>query len=87
MSKKDVNLLLEELRIELTELKSDSLLREEVVHLINEIEQQLQLDQESKEERTLVDRIRSLIGRFEVEHPRLTNILSEIMNKLSNIGI
>lgn len=87
MSKKDLNLLLEELRLELTELKSDSLLREEVVRLINEIEQQLQLDQDSKEEKSLADRIRSLIGRFEVEHPRLTNILSEIMNKLSNIGI
>lgn len=87
MSKKEVNLLIEKLKLELTELKSDSLLREEIIRLIDEIERQLPLNESDVEEKTLADRIRSLIGRFEAEHPRLTNILSEIMNKLSNIGI
>ena len=87
MSKKEVNFLLEKLKLELTELKPDSLLREEIIRLIDEIEQQLPINESDIEEKTLADKIRSLIGRFEVEHPRLTNILSEIMNKLSNIGI
>jgi Domain of unknown function (DUF4404) len=36
---------------------------------------------------TLADRMRSLIDDFEVQHPQLTNILSTIAERLSDMGI
>ncbi len=36
---------------------------------------------------TLPGRVRDQIERFEVEHPRLTGILNDVMVALSNLGI
>lgn len=82
MSQKEIHLLLDKLKKEIEILDSNSELHLEINQLIVDIEHHLKL-----REATVVDNIRNYIERMEIEHPRITNILSELMIKLINIGI
>lgn len=56
--------------------------------LIDEVESQLDaLESGEDDDGTLVDGLRTQIEQFEVEHPRVTAILNDIMVTLSNMGI
>ena len=82
MSQEDLHQLLSALKKEVESLDAGSEAHKEINTLISDIELQLKLQEES-----LVENIRKYIGRLEAEHPKITNILSDIMIKLSNIGI
>ncbi len=82
MSKEEVHDLLVKLKREVKNLDSNSDIHKEINSLISDIEQKLALNETS-----LTENIRNYIEQFEAEHPRVTNILSELMIKLMNIGI
>ena len=82
MGQEDLHQLLNALKKEVGNLDASSKVHKEINALISDIELQLELQEES-----LVENIHKYIGRFEAEHPKITNILSEIMIKLSNIGV
>ncbi|MEJ2115014.1 MAG: DUF4404 family protein [Gammaproteobacteria bacterium] len=82
MSQEDLHQLLSALRREINNLDANSDAHKEINALISDIELQLKLQEVS-----LVENIQKYIGRLEAEHPKITNILSDIMAKLTNIGI
>ncbi len=82
MSKEEVHDLLVKLKREVNNLDSSSDIHNEMNSLITDIEQQLELNETS-----ITENIRNYIEQIEAEHPRVTNILSELMIKLMNIGI
>lgn len=82
MSQEDLHQLLSKLRKEIDYLDASSEIHKEINSLIADIELQLKLQKVS-----LTENIRNHIEKFEVEHPKITNILSDIMIKLINIGV
>ena len=87
MSQEDLQQLLNELRTELSELDTDSETSQELQLLINEIEDKIEELEESHHQHALTDSVQENIVKFEVEHPKITAILNDIMLKLSNMGI
>ena len=72
-----------ELRAEIDRLDADDAAhRERLEQLVDEIETQLAAEDDSA-----LGAIRQQIESFEVEHPRVTAILNDIMVTLSNLGI
>lgn len=55
--------------------------------LLSDIERQLSRPEDSEHHATLIADVRAAIQHFEVEHPRTTAILNQIMMALSNMGI
>ena len=82
MSQEDIRLTLNKLKKEIDGLESNSTTSKELYQLMDELEQLLQA-----RENTLIDDVRHQIEKLETEHPKITNILSEIMIKLINIGV
>lgn len=76
--------LLSQLKEELKELNIDSENYQEISQLISDIENQIE---DIEEEPSLIERLQMQIEQFEVEHPKFTAILNDIMVKLSNMGI
>ncbi len=60
--------------------------RDRATRLIDDIEKQLDSPHDIDSE-SVIDHIRSLIEKFEVEHPRITGIMNRIMMALSDMGI
>ena len=85
MSQKELHQLVEKLRDELNSLKVNDTGKNELNSLLTEIEKQLSESSVKETHEPLLKNIQSHIEQFEAEHPRMTNILSEVMNKLSNI--
>ncbi len=84
MSREKLHAQLRQLRQELDKLaKDDNVARTRLDTLINEIE----ADIDTTEPERLVDKIQQSIDHFEVEHPRATAILNDLMVTLSNMGI
>lgn len=78
---------LKALRSEIKNLKgSDEATRRRLEDLAARIEEQLAGGDES-EPHSLLKELEDEIMRFEVEHPRLTAIINDIMVTLSNMGI
>lgn len=61
--------------------------RERLTSLVENIEQNVDFSGLSDEHQDLVEDVKDAITHFEVEHPRITGILNEIIMTLSNIGI
>jgi uncharacterized protein (UPF0335 family) len=87
---------LEELRLEINATDpSDGAAKERLNQLISDIERRVQRSRESgAEERaeaehadTLLDNIRDAIKQLELEHPRATTLLNQIMMTLGSAGI
>ena len=87
MSEEELHQLLNKLRAELECLDTDSDVHQELGLLISNIEQQIEELKDKQHEMSLVENVQTHIEKFEVEHPRITNILNDIMMKLTNIGI
>ncbi len=87
MSQEDLHHKLNKLRSELENLEVNSDVHQELSHLISSIEQQIQGLEDKQHKNSLMESIQGHIEKFEVEHPRITSILNDIMVKLSNIGV
>jgi len=87
MSQEELHQLLNKLRAELECLDTGSDVHQELGILISNIEQQIEELENKQHEMSLVENVQTHIEKFEVEHPRITNILNDIMMKLTNIGI
>lgn len=89
MSEEKINNALEELRREVERLEvGDSEARERLTNLIENLEQNLKPSEVSEDgHQGLIDDVKEVVTHFEVEHPRVTGILNDIMMTLSNMGI
>lgn len=88
MPEKELRDGLERLRAERDRLPAeDRDNRERLDALIAEIEDRLAHPDDRDRHHGLVERVREAIEEFEVEHPRATAILNDIMVTLANMGI
>jgi Domain of unknown function (DUF4404) len=88
MSRENLENALARLRLELDALGEEaSSARSALRILIDEVEEELDHLETDDRAASLLLRVRHQVERFEVEHPRITGILNEIMISLSNIGI
>ncbi len=88
MTEKNVSQALAELRSQIDQLAaSDSAARTRLESLISDIEDNVHLLESGEHQVHLIGDLREAISEFEVEHPRLTGILNDIMVALSNLGI
>ncbi len=88
MSRDELHQPLERLRAEIKKLgDEDQAIKRRMKRLVADLESKLEGSEESAEEPQLIDSLRRNIERFEVEHPRLTGVLHELMRELSNMGI
>ena len=55
--------------------------------LISDLERKLERPDDAEHHETLLRNVKESIGQLELEHPRATNILNQIMVALGNIGI
>ena len=88
MSRQNLENALARLRLELAALGEEaSSARSALRVLLDEVEHELEHLETAERAASLRLRVRHQIESFEVEHPRITGILNEIMVSLSNIGI
>ncbi len=88
MSKNELHEPLERLRAEIGKLgDEDEAIRQRMKRLVTDLERRLESSEQAEHEEHLVDGLRQNVERFEVEHPRLTAVLNQIMVQLSNMGI
>lgn len=89
MSENDITRALADLRQQISELPAaDSAIREKMQGLLSDLEQQLGTVADVVEPNNdLAEDIKEAISEFEIEHPRLTGILNDIMIALGNLGI
>ncbi len=79
---------LDQLRAEIKKLgKDDKAIRQRMKRLVADLERKLESSEDFEHEPQLIEGIRRNIERFEVEHPRLTGVLNQMMVELSNMGI
>lgn len=88
MSRDELQQALAKLRDELDALGPEHAhTRERLETLVSEVESELAaLDAEADHE-SVIESMKTRLEQFEVEHPRITNILNDIMVTLSNLGI
>ena len=88
MSRPQLEQSLDALRKELAALEPGAEdVRRRLSALIDDIDKELEALDENQEHDSLLEQLRHQIESFEVEHPRVTNILNDIMVTLSNLGI
>lgn len=79
---------LEELRQEIEKLEiGDPKNKERLTGLVQSIEQRMIPGVVDTEQPDLIEEVKDVVTQFEVEHPRITGILNDIMMALSNLGI
>lgn len=87
MSKQEIQSILSELKAESANIKpSDTDAVDYINQLINKLER-LVSEPEVSDHHSLLDHMRTTIGKFEVSHPKLTAIVNELMVKLAGLGI
>ena len=87
MEEKDLNSLLKQLRVELTNARAmDEQGRELLRALDKDIRAFLERADDDDDD-SLLERLQDSIDYFETTHPRLTTALSQILNALNNAGI
>lgn len=80
MSREEIRESLEQLRTEVHQLDSgDQHVRERVDEIIDELEHQLENPDDAAHRGNVVESVRKATEQFEVEHPRITSILNQIM--------
>lgn len=88
MTEKQINAALEELRKEIEKLEvGDQTAKEHLASLVENIENRLESPESGEEDHDLVEEMKDAVTQFEVEHPRITGIINDIMMTLSNVGI
>jgi hypothetical protein len=87
MSQEKLSASIESLRAEIENLKvDDAAAKSRLDALIEELEKQLS-EPEHGGTATLNASVTEMIEHFEVEHPRITGILNDLMVTLSGMGI
>ena len=88
MSRHELHEPLERLQAEIEKLgEDDEAIKERMTQLVTDLEHRLGSAEEPEHEPQLIEGLRQNIERIEVEHPRLTGVLNQIMVELSNMGI
>ncbi len=90
MNDQDFRKLLEKLQNEIEQTESDDEKGRELLHhLSTDIRVFLKRPESEKEqpEESLVERLNDAIDHFEITHPALTTMLSQMLNILNNAGI
>jgi predicted transcriptional regulator len=88
MTEQKLNDALGELRKEIERLEIDNrATKERLATLVENIEQRIESSGGGEEHHDLVEEMKDAITHFEVEHPRITGIINDIMMTLSNAGI
>lgn len=87
MSEKNLLETLEQLREQVAALEADAPSKARLESLVETLEQRLSVAGSEEHHLHLVAELKETISHFEVEHPRLTGILNDLMVTLSNMGI
>lgn len=88
MSDSELHELIGQLKSEIARLgPQDDEARARLRALVAEVEQRLDPAEEDDAAEDLMERLRETVERFEVEHPRATGILNNIMVTLGSMGI
>lgn len=88
MTDKEIVQALAALRAEIEQLdQADAATGERLEELVSKLEQQVTAAELGQHQMHLVEDIKDAITEFEVEHPRMTGILNDIMVALGNLGI
>jgi uncharacterized protein involved in exopolysaccharide biosynthesis len=82
MSREHLEQLLARLREELAVLEKRGVEAPQLQALVDDIERQVAAD-----DTTVTGELKRRVEAFEVEHPRVTAILNDVMVTLSNLGI
>ena len=83
MSREQLEHLLQRLRDELAALEKQGVQAQpQLKALVDDIEKQV-----AAEDNTVTGELKRRVEAFEVEHPRVTAILNDVMVTLSNLGI
>lgn len=87
MSNNEIKSAIDQLRDEIEHLAEDNAgQKEKLSALVASLQQTLETPQDDHPHGLLAE-LRENIEVFEVEHPRITGVLNELMIALSNIGI
>lgn len=87
MAEKKINEALAELRDEISQLEiGDQDVKDRLTSLIENIERGVDSG-DSEDHSALNEEMQDVITFFEVEHPRITGIVNDIMMALNNMGI
>ncbi len=79
---------LEELRAEINHADlTEGPARERLNALITDLERKLEDPDDEEHHASLLGNVKDSIGQLELEHPRATTILNQIMTSLGGIGI
>ncbi|MBL8076795.1 MAG: DUF4404 family protein [Anaerolineales bacterium] len=84
MKHQELEELLKKLHAEVDSIDS---VDEENLKLLRDLEKDIDELLDRSDTSSIVERLRDAIKQFEVSYPRLTSMLSEISNILSNAGI
>ena len=84
MKHQELEELLKKLHAEVDSIDS---VDEENLKLLRDLEKDIDELLDRSDTSSIVERLRDAIKQFEVSHPTLTSMLSEISNILSNAGI
>lgn len=88
MSETKLNEALQELKTEIAALQvEDTDAKRRLETLVEGLEKKLETPSDEEHHHGLVEDVRDSVEHFEVEYPRLTAILNDIMMALSNMGI
>ena len=88
MSDSELHQLIGQLKSEIARLgPEDDEARARLRALVAEVEQRIDPAEADDADEDLMERLRETVERFEVEHPRATGILNNIMVTLGSMGI
>lgn len=88
MTEQKINDALAQLRKEIERLEiGNRAAKERLTSLVESIEERVEASDGGEEHQDLVDEMKDAITHFEVEHPRITGIINDLMMTLSSAGI
>lgn len=87
MSEREILETLEQLRAQIAAMDADGASKARLQSLVQGLEQKLRAPTDKDHHLHLIEEVKEAISYFEVEHPRLTGILNDLMMALSSMGI
>ncbi len=87
MSEEELRAALSRLKEEIEGQPLEAERKQRLQTLAQSVEQAVNDESAETDTHGLIESVREVIGEFEVEHPRATAILNDIMVTLSNMGI
>lgn len=88
MSASKLTTAIQELKDQIAALNvDDSAAKLKLNDLVDNLEKKLASPDDAEHHQNVLDEVRDSVETFEIEHPRLTGILNDIMMTLSNMGI